>query len=168
MQHRRDEVVEGELFDPEDVPLGEIVEVARRLDLAFDGRLSSEQAVPLATGVDSSDWVSSILVVVIHAFNTWATSDTTLRIEAQAVALAPDEPEVVFEGAVLGSVNIPGDQRGPAVFCAPLALAPARVRVVARWIQAGTEATGAQHAAISVKLVGRRHVAPTYRLLSEG
>jgi hypothetical protein len=40
-----DEEVEGDLIDPEEVPLQETVWVARHLDFAFDGRLDTSQVL---------------------------------------------------------------------------------------------------------------------------
>ncbi|MBL9028427.1 MAG: hypothetical protein JNL21_39920 [Myxococcales bacterium] len=158
-------IVEGELIDPEDVPLGEVVDIARRVELTFDGRLSSEQTVPLATGIDSSDWVSAVLVVIIHSFNTWATSDTTLQVDVQAIDLVSDEPQLVFEGASVSLVKIFGDQVGPAMFCEQVSLSPGKIRVVARWLQGDVEASDVQRAVVSIQLVGRRHVPPLYHVV---
>ncbi len=72
---------------------GYLVPIIPKTDFLLDPR-STQQAIPLAVGVDSSQWVSGALVVRIHARGTWNGSTATVAVEN--IMLVPEEPDVVF------------------------------------------------------------------------
>ncbi len=155
-----DEEVEGELIDPEDVPLCETIWVARHLDIAFDGRLNTNQSVPLAVGIDTSEFVSCVATCILHSKNTWVDR-ARLVFDIQAVELDPLEPDVVFLGPAftLGALDDVG------MMVVQVTSLPASARVVLTFITQ-PEATAQQTGSISVCLVFRRQAPVRYRLRS--
>ncbi|MBL9028288.1 MAG: hypothetical protein JNL21_39215 [Myxococcales bacterium] len=161
MEEEEQQVV-GELVDPEDVPLGETVWIARQLEVGFDGRLGSAQTIPLASGIDTSEAVSAVVLFTLHGQNSWPAG-TTLTVRALAVELDPVEPEATFLGVELASlVATKGD--APALWVTGLSVVPSKTLVELEWSQVVEEGSGAQTATISAALVLRRHVRPTYRV----
>lgn len=159
---QQDEIVEGELIDPEDIPLGEVVWVARHLDVAFDGRLDTLQSVPLASAIDTSEFVSAALVFVLHAQNTWPAS-CSLSLQGFGVELDPCEPDATFVGALIAALSA-GKGEAPGMWVADFSLVPSKTMIKLEWSQRLEEATEAQTATISAALVVRRHIPPTYRV----
>jgi hypothetical protein len=158
-----DEEIEGELIDPEDVPLCETVWVARRLDFAFDGRLATTQIVPLAVGIDTSEFVSCVATSILHTKNAWALK-AGFEVSMQAVELDPIEPDV----AILGP-SIPLATFGEVgVQVTDVSVLPPRIRVVLTFITNETEATAEQTASLSVSLTFRRHAPVRYLVRSPG
>ena len=142
------------------------IAIARRLELAFDGRASgSQQVLPLAVGVDSSKWVRATLVVLLHSRGPWLTAGgapTTaqVRFTVDNVMLEPEDPSVVLvDGSrtLATSTVITSSSSAPGYSAVPLQtpIGP-RVRVQARFTQGATAAGGAQRLSVSLFLVGRR------------
>jgi hypothetical protein len=94
---------------------GYVVPIIAKTDFSFDGRAGgTTQDIPLAVGIDSSAWVSGVLVVRIHARNTW-TGTATLSALVENIMLAPEEPDVIFAASTpvasstaLGTTTPPG------------------------------------------------------------
>lgn len=157
--------LEGELCDAEDIPFADVVDVAKRLDIIFDARVFSEQLVPLATGIDTREWASGVLVVTLHQRNEWPP-DTTLDIAVEVIDVVPEDPEPVFVGPVAANVNIQEDDPlSSYVQLENLVSLGARARVLARWSIRADEAIEPQRISVSVQLVGRRHRKPNYEVL---
>lgn len=165
MEQLGEEIVEGELVDPEDVALGETIWIARQLQVAFDGAAGTVQTMVLASGIDCSEIVTACLVVILHARSAWAL-DTELQVVLQQVELDPLEPEVEFVGMDVAGADFFDSERYPQLELAPLGSVPPRVRAVFKWVQTDP-AAGPQTATLSVGLVVRRHVAPCYRVLRD-
>jgi hypothetical protein len=158
-----DTVLDGEIVDPEDVPLGETVWIARHQDLQFDARADAAETILLANGVDTSEFVSAELVVVLHRAKEWA-SDAALRIGVQAVSLDPVEPDVEFLGPAFELGFTMSNQ--PPLSVAALGTPPSMVRVYVTWLQGRTEASGAQFVTLSVALNLRRHIPRSYQVIA--
>ena len=143
---------------------GELVEVLSKTDFSFDGRDSgSDQVVPLAVGIDTSGWKSGVLAVRLHAIGTWSASATAI-IEPYNVSLVPEDPSIVYTGALLtgpggvgtAEVRIINTIAAGALVMKEFGSAVGHqlmVRLV--WNQGPTPAVGAQTFSISCDLVGR-------------
>ena len=156
-----DETIEGELVDPEDVAKYETVWVARHLDLVFDGRLTSQQTMILASGIDTSEFVSCVAVFILHSKNAWATG-VGLKVTVQAVELDPLEPEIAFLGP---SLDVGTLDTAASIAITNVTSLPPRIRVNLVFSHGASEATASQSGCISVKLVLRRHAPVRYRVL---
>jgi len=143
-----------------------VIPVARRLDLAFDGRASgSQQRVPLAVGIDVTEWVSGNMLFILHARNAWLTSgggatSAQVRFEAESVALDPDDPSTEY---IDTSRTVAQSPIVLASTVAPLCAldeieAPfgPRLRVFASFTQGAAAAAGPQRLSVSIYLTGRR------------
>jgi hypothetical protein len=134
----------------------ELVPIVRRATYTFDGRSGVGEELVIATGVDTSEWRSGTLVVVVHDLSGW--SDTAvLRVRGYSVSLVPDDPERTFaaetafvSGFTISATTLPGCQVRAFAFVGP----QAEVRLV--FDQGAVEATGAQTLTLSVYLLGRR------------
>ncbi len=87
---------------------GYMVPLLAKTDFSFDARAGTIQDIPIATGVDSSAWVSAVLVVRIHARNAWTGTTPTLTVFADNILLIPEEPDVIFAGTSPASIAITG------------------------------------------------------------
>jgi len=155
-----DEEVEGELIDPEDVPLCETVWVARHLDFAFDGRLDTSQVIPLAVGIDTSEFVSCVAVCILHSKNTWTRA--SLNVRMGAVALDAVAPDVVFLGPEL---DLAGLSDVGATIITNVTSLPPMIRVTIDFLTQ-EEATEPLTGSLTVMLTFRRHAPVRYRLRS--
>ncbi len=132
-----------------------LVEVARRVDLSFDGRALSTETVVLASGVATAAWRSGVLEVLVHATNGF-TATATMWVDVHAVELDPIDPAVELLGPLLTSVRISSSTAPGELILGNLGVAASMARVSARWTQDADEAGGVQTAAVSIRLVGRR------------
>ena len=78
---------------------GYFVPVLPKTDFVFDGRVNSPvaaQEFPVAVGIDSSSWVSAVLLVRVHAkLPTWL-GVSSLTVNVDNIMLVPEEPDVIF------------------------------------------------------------------------
>jgi len=140
---------------------GYLVPIMSKTDLSFDGRAIASpnglQDIPIAVGIDSSSWVSAVLLVKLHQKGTWATNGI-LRVLAQNIMLVPEEPDVVYlsTAAAAAEVTFVFGDAAPALKLTPFTgvIGP-MLRVLLRWEQGTVAAGAAQTASISVDLVGR-------------
>lgn len=154
------EVVEGTPIDPEDFPLGETIWVARHLDVSFDGRTDTTQTVVLASGIEAEEFVSGVLMIILHAADGWAHK-AHLGAQVHAVELDPSEPDVELVGPALAELAV---EPPVGVSFAALTMVPSKLRVSLDLFQT-VEATGPQTGQISIAIILRRKVPPTYDVL---
>lgn len=140
--------------DDDDDPF--FIEVIRRGDFSFDGRNDTGSTVELAVGIDTSDWRSGVMEVLLHDKNTWET-DSKLAVSVTAVSVVPESPAVTFVGSSLCAVRLVDTDQAPLLLVAPLTSVGDSVRVVLEWFQPSTEAAEPQRATLSIRLVGRPH-----------
>jgi hypothetical protein len=142
---------------------GYLVNVIPKTDFSFDGRAATppaaDQDVPIAVGIDSSAWVSGVILVRVHSKNLWSTT-ASLSILVQNIMIVPEEPDVVFASTtnlVSTAISITNGTvaTAPALFVSSLATMGAQLRVLVRFSQGLTPAGAAQTIAIGVDLVGR-------------
>ncbi|MBK8937610.1 MAG: hypothetical protein IPM79_08180 [Polyangiaceae bacterium] len=136
---------------------GYLVPILAKTDFSYDGRVNTNQDAPVAVGVDSSAWVSAVLVVRLHAKNSWATS-AQVQVLVDNVMIVPEEPDVVFASASpIATVSfVQGSDNAPALKLAVLSapIGP-MLRVTVRWVQGTTAATATQTVSLGIDLVGR-------------
>ena len=64
---------------------GYFVPILPKTDFTFDGRVNTPAAAqefPVAVGIDSSAWVSAVLLVRVHAKAAWSgTSTLTVNVD---------------------------------------------------------------------------------------
>lgn len=87
---------------------GYVVPVIPKSDFSFDSHAAgASQDIPLAVGIDSSAWVSGVLLVRVHAKATWSGT-TNLAVLVENIQIVPEEPDVIFavSGAPVATVNI--------------------------------------------------------------
>jgi len=150
----------AEAYDMEPRGNGYLVPIIAKTDFSFDGRTGgSIQEIPLAVGVDSSDWVSGALIVRIHSRGAWSGGTQDLRILVDNITLAPEEPDVIFGGssvALVGPITGGSPLTAPALllasFSAPIG---PMLRVRLTYSTAGAAQTGANTIALGVDLIGR-------------
>jgi len=138
---------------------GYLIPILGKTEVAFEGRVAAGvfQDIPLAVGIDSSEFVSGLLLAKLHAKNTWSTS-AVLRLWAQNIMLVPEEPDVVYlsSAAAVAEVTFNNSSVAPALgLTAFTGVIGPMLRVFLRWDQGATAWTGTQTASISVDLVGR-------------
>lgn len=140
---------------------GYLVPILGKTEVAYDGRGGTSppvlQDVPVAVGVDSSEWVSGALIVKLHAKNTWSTT-ATLRVLVQNIMLVPEEPDVVYLSSAtpVAQVDFVNTDVAPALkLTAFSGVIGPMFRVLLRWEQGATALTGPQTASVSIDLVGR-------------
>ncbi|MBL9021982.1 MAG: hypothetical protein JNL21_07260 [Myxococcales bacterium] len=138
---------------------GYLQTILSKTDTSWDGRLGAFQEIPVATGVDSSAWVSGVLLAKLHAKNAWANTSTKLIVQVKNIMLVPEEPDVVYVSSAtpVASVEfVQGTDNAPALklaqFTGPIG---PMLQVILRWEQGSTAAGAAQTASVSVDLVGR-------------
>ena len=137
-----------------------LIPIIDKTDFSFDGRTSgSTQSVPLAIGVDSSLWVSGVLVVRLHTKGTWpAGSSGSATVTVESIGLVPEDPSVVFVAspAVVTSSAIVLATTAPfldvTALTAPIG---SLLQVRLLWSQGAGAGTGVHAFSISVALVGR-------------
>lgn len=138
-----------------------LVPVIPKTDFSFDGRSSTLQDVPLATGIDSSSWVSAVLAVRIHAKGTFSATGKAV-IMVQNIMLVPEEPDVVYvaptdlTGGNLTISSAAADAAGVLKVLALTGPIGPMLRVLLRFDQGATAAGAAQTFTMSVDLVGRQ------------
>jgi hypothetical protein len=163
--------LEGELVDAEDLPLGETIWIAKKLEVSFDGRLDQEQTVPLATGIVVDPFVSGVVVFIVHDKSAWADSRVTLSVRLRACSLDPMDPDLVFPGPALVELGASGSDAAPRCLVASLtpgmSVMPGALQAELVWSQLVAEAKSPQTASISVGLVLRRKVVPGVEVLPE-
>lgn len=73
------------------------VEVIPKTDFQLAGATGAGvfELLPLAVGIDSTDWVSAILEVRVHTKSSW-TGTQTLAVVVDNIALVPEEPQTLF------------------------------------------------------------------------
>jgi hypothetical protein len=135
---------------------GELVSVIARTDFAFDGRISTNQDVVLATGIDSRRWKSGAVITRMHTKGTWSVS-AILNIFVDNVSLNPVDPSVVFVGSRVAAPQILAASNAPLLNVSGLTLAAIgpQLQVSIRWSQGATAAAAAQPFSLSIDLVGR-------------
>ena len=139
---------------------GFVVPILPKTDFSFDGRVSVDQDVPVAVGVDTSGFVSGVLAVRLHSRGALWTSTAKLSVLVQNIMLTEEEPDVVFISAtnlVTTPIDILLSTPVPTLFISPLSTMGPLVRVLVRFNQGATALTGVQTApiAIGIDLVGR-------------
>jgi len=138
---------------------GYIVPVIAKTEYAFAGVSGTPQEIPVATGIDTSAYVSGVLAVRVHAKTAWPTG-STLDVWVQNVMLTPEEPDVLF----LSSTNliaatpiaIPAAAvtTPPLYYVSPIVGMGPMVRVLLRFNQ-GSTAVPPQTIQLGIDLVGR-------------
>jgi hypothetical protein len=133
-----------------------LVPIIAKTDFSFDGRTSTNQDAVLATGIDSRGWKSGVVVVRLHAKNSWSGS-AILSVNVDNVSLDPVDPSVVFVGSRVASPSISSGATAPLLTVASLNLATIgeQLQVSLRWSQGATPAGAAQTLSISIDLLGR-------------
>lgn len=136
---------------------GYLVSVIPRTDYTFDPRVSGANSViPLVVGVDSSSWVSGMLLVRLHARSAWATG-VQAKVIVQNIMLTPDEPDVIFAPATLATsvaqVQIDNSTNAPLLLTAAMTNMSAMLRVVIELVPGSS--TGVNTFSVGVDLVGR-------------
>ncbi len=141
---------------------GYLVPVIPKTDFSFDGRAATppnaDQDVPIAVGIDSSAWVSGVILVRVHSRGSWPSNTASLSVVVQNMMLVPEEPDVVFfstTNLVSTPITITNSTTAPALFVSSLATMGPQLRVLVRFSQGTTGVTAAQNIAIGVDLVGR-------------
>lgn len=135
------------------------IPILGKTDVSFDGRNAASvyQDIPIAVGIDSSEFVSAVLIGKLHTKNTWSGT-AFLRIIAQNIMISPDEPDVVFVagGTAPAEVNFVNGDAAPALKLTQFTgvIGP-MLRILLRWEQGTAVWSAAQTASISVDLVGR-------------
>jgi hypothetical protein len=138
---------------------GYLIPILGKTEVAYEGRVAAGvfQDVPIAVGVDSSEFVSGLLLAKLHTKNTWSASGV-LRILAQNIMLVPEEPDVVYlsTATAVAEVTFSNSDVAPALKLTPFTgvIGP-MLRILLRWDQGATAWTGTQTASISIDLVGR-------------
>ena len=135
---------------------GYLVNVIPKTDFGFDGRVGGPQSIPLAVGIDSSAWVSGVLLVRVHAKSTWAAAPLA-TVLVENIMIVPEEPDVVFSGATaLASADLALATVG-SLTVVPLTAGSigAMLRVRINYQSTATGQTVPNTIAIGVDLVGR-------------
>lgn len=138
---------------------GYLIPVLGKTEVSFDGRNAASvyQDIPIAVGIDSSEFVSAVLLAKLHTKNTWSGT-AFLRILAQNIMLVPEEPDVVYvsSGTAAAEVNFVLGDSAPALKLTQFSgvIGP-MLRILLRWEQGTTTLSAAQTASISIDLVGR-------------
>lgn len=144
-------------------PREDLIPIARRLELSFDGG-TTEQIVPLATGVDVSAWARGAMLFILHAKTAWTggagPTSAIVDFVAESVSLDPEAPELPFVDTfrtVAVSPTITAATAAPlhtvADFNGPYGPA---LRVRARFRQGITPASAPQTLTVSLYFLGRR------------
>jgi hypothetical protein len=132
-----------------------LLSLLSKTEVTFDGRASTNQIIPVAVGIDSSSWVSAVVLAKLHAKAGWQTG-AQLNARVQNCMLVPEEPDVVYlASGTIGSVGFLDTEAAPLLKLAQLAtpIGP-MLRVYLEWTQAAVAAAG-QTASISIDIVGR-------------
>lgn len=146
-------------FDSTGRGAGYVIPIIPRTDFNFDGRASTSQYIPVAVGIDASAWVSGVLMVRMHAKNSWGAG-TKVQVVVDNILIVPEEPDVIFApSATLASPVamaefVEATDFAPALKVTALnAPIGSMLRVHVRWVQstAGT----AQTVSLGIDLVGR-------------
>jgi hypothetical protein len=136
---------------------GYLVPVIPKTDFSFDGRINTDQDVPIAVGIDSSAWVSGVILVRVHSRGgTWPTG-ASLNVLVQNIMLVPEEPDLVFintTSLLTTAIAITNSTNAGALFVSSLTTMGPQLRVLLRFSQ-GPNAGAAQTISIGVDLVGR-------------
>lgn len=140
---------------------GYLIPVIPKSDFSFDARAGgATQDLPLAVGIDSSSWVSGVLVVRLHARNSWSGT-TTLNVIVDNIQLVPEEPDVVFVSsavtpvATTGATPINGLTTVPSLILVPFTTPIGSLLRVRLNYQCTAQQTGANTIALGVDLIGR-------------
>lgn len=138
---------------------GYVIPIIPKTDFSFDGRVSVDQDIPVAVGVDTSAFVTGVLAVRLHSRGAAWTGTAKLSVMVQNIMLTPEEPDVVFLAPAdlvpaLSNTITSSTAIGTLFISSLLAMGP-MVRVVVRFNQGATAAGGPQTIAIGVDLVGR-------------
>lgn len=138
---------------------GYLQSIINKTDTSWDGRLGAFQEIPVATGIDSSAWVSGALVTKLHAKNTWANTSTKLIVQVKNIMLVPEEPDIVYVSSaspVASAEFVHCTDNAPALkVVAFTGVIGPMLQVILRWEQGSSAGAGAQTASISIDLVGR-------------
>ena len=113
-------------------------------------------AIPLLIRVDSSAWVTSVLLVRLHA-KTFPSATSSAVVDVLNEAYTPDDPAIAFLSDIArASATIPNGATAPKLYLTSLAQPiGAMVRVVLRFYQGATNA-GLSKLTLSAALIGRR------------
>lgn len=149
---------------------GYLVPVIPKTDFAFDGRTPTPTSntvvdIPIATGIDTSSWVSGVLAVRLHAKNTWVSTGT-LNVFVDNIVLVPEEPDVVFAasytksdgtafGTPAGTVTFGNADAAPLLRLTSLSTLGPMVRVRVNWVNGSATSAGLSTFSIGIDLVGR-------------
>jgi carbon monoxide dehydrogenase subunit G len=128
-----------------------------QFDSVVSAAATVTNTIPLAQGIDTSDWVSAILSVRFH-IKISVIAASTFKVAVQNIYLDPNEPDIVYVGAggaaaEITSVTIMAADAAPNLYTASFSgpIGP-MVRVV---LTTTSTALGTNSIAISADLVGR-------------
>jgi hypothetical protein len=121
----------------------------------FDGTpvASTTVTIPLAQGVDASDWVSAVLSVRLHSKSAFP-SGASVKITAQNIYLDPNEPDVVYAGTTDAATVTIQSENAPFLFTQVVS-APIGPMMRVLMTMTGGGTAGLISYAISVDLIGR-------------
>jgi hypothetical protein len=139
--------------------MGELVQIIPKTLFGFDGRSNSQQDITLALSVPTAEWVSAVLLVRLHFKLNWSGT-ASAAVVLQDIQIPPEDPSVFFQTGSPDrqTLSIPnGATAGTLVWTAFSNSPGSNLRVVLRWLQGATAASGVQNIAIGVDLVGRDH-----------
>jgi hypothetical protein len=133
-----------------------LINVIPKTLFSFDGRLGSTQEITIRNVVSMVDFVSGVLLVRLHAKVGW-TGTASAAVVLQPIQIVPEEPQTFFiptspDYATATLVN--GDV-APVLYTTTFSNPPSHVKVLLRWLQGGTAASGGQNFAIGVDIDGR-------------
>ena len=112
--------------------------------------------IPLLTRVDSSAWVSAVLLVRLHA-KTFPSATSSALVDVVNEAYTPEDPAAAFYSDIpRASATIPNGATAATLYVSSLTspIGP-MVRVVLQFYQGGTNA-GLSRLTLSAVLIGRR------------
>jgi hypothetical protein len=135
---------------------GYVVPVIAKTDFSLDARAGGGvQDIPLATGIDSSSWVSAVLAVRVHAHNTW-TGTVSLNVFVDNIALVAEEPDVVFVGSQPAVINYTQSiAAAPFLSLASLTTPIGSLLRVRLSYSASAAQSGANTISLGIDLIGR-------------
>lgn len=111
------------------------------------------ELMPLAVGVDSTDWVSGVIEVRVHTKGTW-TGTQTLAVLVDNIALVPEEPQTLFVANNVVTLDITSLAAGGFSVAALVAPIGSLLRVSLK-LTTTVAPTAINAIALSVNLVGR-------------
>ena len=137
-----------------------------RLRLSLNGAPSTTQDVDLEREIDTSNWLSGVLLVRLQAKTTWAAG-TSITVLARRVSVVDDGSSTLFNGGTLAFVQILSTATAPSFSVAGFTLPiTTQTAITVRLTQPAT--TRATSVELGIELIGRTaaRLAPGVRLPS--